>query len=297
MKKKMCGSMLAVCLLLGTASLAAAQEKAAVMPPPKVLTVVREVLKPGKSGSAHEKTERAFVDAMTAAKSPNHYIALDSLSGVSRSLFLSGYDSFAQWEQMQMADQKNAVLSAELDRAAEADGALLSDYESSQYVLREDQSYNIGHGLAHMRYFEISVYRLKPGHDADWDEIVKIVKPALVKANPEDSWAMYARAYGNGGFAYVVIRVMKSASDIDESYANNPKFIAALGEDGMKKLGELSAAAIETSETNLFIINPRMSYVGQDMIDADPGFWKTSSQALPPAGPGTGAAATERPAQ
>ncbi|MGA7916828.1 MAG: hypothetical protein WCA00_16460, partial [Candidatus Acidiferrales bacterium] len=129
---------------------------------------------------------------------------------------------------------------------------------------------------------------LKPGHDADWDEIVNIVKPALIKANPDDSWAMYARAYGSGGFAYVVVRVMKSASEIDHAYADNPKFIAAVGAEGMKKLGELSSAAIAESETNLFIINPRMSYVGPEMMNADPDFWK-SAQVVPPAGPGTAA--------
>ena len=47
MKKKTCGILLVGFLLLGTASIAAAQEKAAVMLPPKVLTVVREIVKPG----------------------------------------------------------------------------------------------------------------------------------------------------------------------------------------------------------------------------------------------------------
>ncbi|MGC1969474.1 MAG: hypothetical protein WA673_23660 [Candidatus Acidiferrales bacterium] len=294
MKKKVCGISLVAFLLLGTASLAAAQEKSGVMPPPKVLSVIREVVKPGKSGSPHEKTESAFVEAMTAAHSPNHYIALDSLSGISRTLFFSGYDSFAQWEERQMGDLKNASLAASLDRAAQADGELLSSYESGMYVLREDQSYNTAGGLAHVHYFEITVYRLKPGHDADWDAIVNLVKPALVKANPDDSWAMYARAYGAGGFAYVVMRTMKSASEIDHAYATNPKFIAAMGEEGMKKLSELSAVAIEGSETNLFIINPRESYVGPELMNADPDFWKTSSQALPPAGQGT---ATDKAAQ
>lgn len=287
MKKKACGILLVGFLLLGTASIAAAQEKAAVMLPPKVLTVVREIVKPGKSGSAHEKTERAFVEAMTAAHSPDHYIALDSMSGVSRSLFLAGYDSFAQWEQRQMVEQKDAAFSAALDRAGEADGALLSSYETSVYVLRQDQSYNDNGGLAHVHYFEITVYRLKPGHEADWDTIVKMVKPALIKANPNDNWAMYQRAYGAGGPAFVVFHVMKSAAEIDESYANDPKFAAAMGEEGMKKLSELSAAAIEGSESNLFIINPRESYAEPELINADPDFWKTSSQVMPPAEQGT----------
>jgi hypothetical protein len=293
MKKKVCGISLVALLVLGTASLAAAQEKSMAMAPPKVLSVIREVVKPGKSGSAHEKTERAFVEAMTAANSPNHYIALDALTGVSRSLFLSGYDSFAQWEERQKADQKNASLSNTLDRAAEADGALLSSYEAGMFVLREDQSYNTSGGLAHVHYFEITVYRLKPGHDADWDEIVKLVKPALIKANPDDNWAMYERAYGAGGPAFAVFHVMKSAAEIDQGYATSPKFAAAMGPEGMKKLSELSAAAIESSETNLFIINPRESYAQPELISADPEFWK-SAQIVPPADQGN---ATERAAQ
>ena len=227
------------------------------------------------------------MEAMTAAHSPDHYIALDSMSGVSRSLFLAGYDSFAQWEQRQMVEQKDAAFSAALDRAGEADGALLSSYETSVYVLRQDQSYNDNGGLAHVHYFEITVYRLKPGHEADWDTIVKMVKPALIKANPNDNWAMYQRAYGAGGPAFVVFHVMKSAAEIDESYANDPKFAAAMGEEGMKKLSELSAAAIEGSESNLFIINPRESYAEPELINADPDFWKTSSQVMPPAEQGT----------
>ncbi|MFZ0882450.1 MAG: hypothetical protein WAN14_03560 [Candidatus Acidiferrales bacterium] len=294
MKKKACGILLVGFLLLGTALIAAAQEKSAAMLPPKVLSVVREVVKPGKSGSAHEKTERAFVEAMTAAHSPNHYIALDSLTGVSRSLFLSGYDSFAQWEEQEKADQKNASLSATLDRAAEADGALLTSYESGMYILRQDQSYNDAGGLAHVHYFEITVYRIKPGHEADWDEIVKLVKPALIKANPDDNWAMYERAYGVGGPAFAVFHVMKSAAEIDQGYASSPKFAAAMGEEGMKKLSGLSAAAIEGSETNLFLINPRESYAEPELINADPDFWKTSSQVTPPTEQGS---ATDKAAQ
>ena len=293
MKKKLYGSLLAVGLLLGTSSVVTAQQKAGPMPPPKVLLINREVLKPGKSGLAHQKSERAFVEAMNAAHSPDHYIALDSLTGVSRSLFLTGYDSFAQWEEHENALGKDASVTAALDRAAEADGDLLSSYESSMYVLREDQSYNTGGGLAHARFFEISAYRVKQGHDADWDALVKLVKDALIKTNPDDSWAMYERAYGAAVPVFVVMRAMKSASEIDRSFANSPKFMAAMGDDGMKKLGELSAAAIEGAESNLFIINPRISYVGPELINADPDFWKTA-KAVPDARRGS---VMERPAQ
>jgi hypothetical protein len=94
------------------ATAAGAQEKAATMNvPPKVLVINREILKPGKGGAAHQKTESAFLRAMAAAKDTEYYLGMDALSGPSRSLFFTGYDSFADWEKEAMTEQKNAALS------------------------------------------------------------------------------------------------------------------------------------------------------------------------------------------
>jgi hypothetical protein len=274
--KKSFGVLLGLALCLGTASVVAAQEKSMNNAPPKVLNVVREVVKPGKGGAAHERTESAFVRAMTAAKATDHYFALDALTGPSRTLFLSGYGNFAEWEKIQRAEQANATLSDALDRAGQADGDLLQSYELSTYVLNPEQSNPGTDGLVGARYFEIEIFRIKPGHESEWDAAVKLVIPALAKANPDDHWAMYDRVYG-GPFVAVVMRPLKSAAQIDQSFAADPKFAAALGEDGMKKLNELSAASMESHESNLFVINPRISYVSAEMIASDPTFWKRAA--------------------
>jgi hypothetical protein len=41
----------------------------------------------------------------------------------------------------------------------------------------------------------------------------------------------------------------------------------------MKKAGELAASCIEASQNNLFMFNPKISYVPDQWIKADP-FWK-----------------------
>src|SRR5271165_6273826 len=114
--KRMTGLVLATCLIAGCAS-AVAQEHSEGNMPPKVLSVTREWTKPGKNGTAHEKTESAFVQAMTRAKWPTHYLAVDSLSGKPRSLFFTPYDSFEAWEKDAKATEKNTAFFAELDRA------------------------------------------------------------------------------------------------------------------------------------------------------------------------------------
>jgi hypothetical protein len=254
--------------------IAMAQEQSeGTMPPPKVLAIYREFLKPGKAGGPHEKTESAFVQAVTQAKWPEHYLAVDSLSGRPRSLFLYGYDSFAAWEKDGQAQEKNATLSAALARASLADGELLSETESSVFIFREDQSLRAPVDIAHMRYFEISIYMVRPGHAHEWDELVKLVKAAYEKI-PDAHWAMYEEAYGQGGSEYLVFTPMKSAAEIDAGFARDKEFVANMGEDGMKKLSEMESSAVESRQSNLFMFNPKTSYPREEWIKADPDFWK-----------------------
>ncbi len=46
-----------------------------------------------------------------------------------------------------------------------------------------------------------------------------------------------------------------------------------MGPDQMKKMADLSATAVESTETNLFMFNPKMSYAPDKWKTADPGFW------------------------
>ena len=53
----------------------------------------------------------------------------------------------------------------------------------------------------------------------------------------------------------------------------------AIGEGGMKKIRELTAACVEAEQTNLFQFNPKMSYPAPEWIKADPEFWKPKAAA------------------
>jgi len=261
-----------------------AQEAPATTPPPKVLQVIREFVKPGKSGAAHEKGESAFVQAFARAKWPTHYFAATALTGRSRALFFVGYDSLEAWEKDSLATQKNAFLSAALDRASANDGELLSDTDTSVLTFNEDQSLRAAVDIAHMRYFEISLYRVRPGHRAEWNELVKLVKAAYEKV-PGVHWAMYEAMFGQEDVTYVVFIPRKSASEIDQSMMNEKQFVDAMGEEGMKKLAELESAAVEFTQTNLFQFSPTMSYPRDEWVKADPEFWKAHA-APKPAGKG-----------
>ena len=278
---RLSGLLLGACVLLGAMSVAEAQEKSgATMGPPKVLVIDREFVKPGKAGTLHQKTESLFVNAFTAAKWPTHYFAMDSMSGPSRSLFFIGYDSFAAWEKDNLAVAKNATLSAALDRALAADGELLTLSEAGAYTYREDLSLRANVNVATMRYFDISLFKIRQGHQKEWEELAKMYIDGYTKAVPDGRWATFESMYGmqNGG-VFIVITPMKSLAEVDQGMSDGKKFAAAMGDDGMKKISELSAACIESVQDNLFAFSPKMSYVSEDWVKADPTFWKVKASA------------------
>jgi hypothetical protein len=276
--KRITRCLLGAMLLCAGLSLAAAQEMNGVTPPPKVLVVIREFLKPGKGGSPHEKAESAFVQAFARAKWPTHYLAANSLSGKNRALFFVRYDSFEAWEKDNQAQQKNAALSAALDRASVGDGELLSETDTSLLVYNEEQSLRAPVDIAHMRYFEISLFRVRSGHRKEWSDAVKLVKEAYEKV-PDMHWAMYEAAYGQEDVTYIVIQPMKSLAEVDQGAERDKQFMAAMGEEGMKKLGELESSAIEFTQSNLFQFSPAMSYPPDAWVKADPDFWKVKAAA------------------
>lgn len=261
---------------------AAAQEKspgnASV---PKVLQIQREFVKPGKAGMVHDKSESAFVEAMRRAKWPTNYLGMTSLSGKSRALFLTSYESFEAWEKDSDAVQKNAALSAALDRAFMADGELLESTDQGVFYFNEEMSLRPRADLSQMRYLEVEVFHVRPGKDKQWTEVMKMVKAGYEKGVPDAHWGMFQQVYGGDGGTFLALISHKSLAEIDREFAQDKQFEAALGEDGMKKLDELFGASVESSQQQLFAFNPHMSYVNDEWIKADPGYWNPKAAAKP----------------
>ena len=281
-----------LCLLFLGSMFASAQDgMVGVMPPPKVLVIQREYLKPGRGGSTHEKTESGFIRAMSAAKWPTHYFGADSLSGPSRALFFVGYPSFEAMEKDNLAQAKNPTFAAAWDRAEMADGDLLTEFDSGIYLYRDDLSLRSSVDISKFRYFEILHFNVKPGHTKEWEEMVKMYHDGYEKAVPQAQWAAFEGMYGaNSGGTFLIFIPMKSLAEMDARASDGKKLAEALGAGGMKKLAELEASCISSSQSNLFQFNPKESYPPDEWVKSD-SFWKPK-----PAAPAAAAAAA-KPAQ
>ncbi|HEY5381679.1 MAG TPA: hypothetical protein VIJ65_05450 [Acidobacteriaceae bacterium] len=246
--------------------------------PPNILVIQREFTKPGKGGAMHERSEAAYIHALEEGKGQPHYLALTSLTGPDRALFFSGYTSLTAWEQEEKSVARNAALSSSLDHAMVADGDLLSQTDSSVWQMQKEMSLRTGN-LVGARYMRISEYRIKPGHSHEWDELVKMVLGGLSKSVPEANFAMFREVYGAGGNAYIVVTPLKSMTEEDSRIGPDTRYRDAMGDEGMKKLASLESSCIESEQTNLFSISPKMSRPPESWIKAEPDYWKPKAAA------------------
>jgi hypothetical protein len=275
------GLSLAVCAGLPAAAQDASQ---ATVSAPKYMEITVEYTKPGKGGLAHDKTEGAFVQAMTKAKFPIHYVAFNSMSGQARAIYVSHFDSFDEWQKANKVFEQPAAMT-EFERLNVADGELLEGTKQLIFSYVPDMSYHSKTPNAHIRYLEARIIHVHPGHGKEFDELVKMWMAAADKAGSSDHWGAYRMEYGDQLGSYVFLTGDDSMAAIDQSYAEEPKFTAALSDEDRKKMRELRAAAIDTDRFELYSVNPAQSYVGEEWIKADSAFWKPKPAAAPAAKP------------
>src|SRR5215472_1227576 len=80
--------------VLGTGLLCAVFQLSAQAPdPPKVLRIIREDVKEGKT-NAHEQSEARFAQALIKNKFPANQICVTTLTGPAQVWFLEGHESF-----------------------------------------------------------------------------------------------------------------------------------------------------------------------------------------------------------
>ncbi len=291
--------LLGISLAVAGGTIAAAQD--ATEKPPQVIQIIRETLKMGKSGQAHDRSGANFVSIAARAKQQGHYIALDSMSGKARSLYVTAYPSFEAWEKDNKLIDSNAALSAEMDHAIVAEGEFADDVVSEVFTLNEDWSYHPDPDIVHMRYVDISVFHIRAGHRKEFNDCVKMVKDANEKAGNDAHWLAFEIAYGGENNTVIALSHRKSLAEIDKDLAGGKKFAEAIGgEEGMQKLDEVCGQGSDSSHTELFSVNAKQSYVPESFVKADPDFWKPKSKApeaaaAKPATPKPSPAATAKP--
>jgi len=273
-------------LALGIASLATAQSPmpAGNTAPPTIIQRYREVVKVGR-GDAHEANEKGWSAAYAKARLPYYSVAMTAMTGSSDAWFLSGWPSFKALDDATAATAKNAELTAAISAFALKDAEYVSDAIGSLWMLRPDMSYRDTVAWSQMHAYEMILVRARPGHSDDVKKIAERIRATHIAAHTSAHWAMYEGRMGVPDGTFLVIVPHKSVADLDVGMGEEAEFGKALGEAGGKELDKLSSDGIISTQTELFAVSPKMSYVSEEWRASDADFWKgtTVTQAGMPA--------------
>jgi hypothetical protein len=240
---------------------------------PGVLTIFIEELKVGMDAD-HEANEAGWPAAFAKAGSPHHYLALEAMTGAPEVWFVSPYASWSQEAESMKLEQSNPTLAAELKRLWKQDGQYLASTRTVQAVGRPDLSYGAFPDMALQRFYEITTFRIRPGHDQAFEAAVKVYANIVKASAPAMSFRMYQVTGGMPGGTYLAFGSVDGYARFDAQMADGQKMWEKVSPQDMATLQKTMSEDVMSTMTNRYSVSPTMSYVPADARSRDPAFWK-----------------------
>lgn len=240
---------------------------------PKLLTIEREFVKAGRRAD-HARNEAGWPAAMEKAKSTEYYLALISMTGGSEAWYIIPQESHAAIAAAMKHDDKNPELSAEMERLAARDAEFVERVQTIQSRARPDLSFGKFPDVSKIRFYEVTLYSVKPGHTADFEAIAKAYGAARGRVAPNSSYRTYEVIAGMQDATYIVMSSVEDYGEFDGAMADHEKTMAGANPEEQKLFAKY-ADTVCRSETNRFRVDAAQSYVPQETRAKDPEFWKS----------------------
>jgi hypothetical protein len=259
-------------LLLGVV---ASSARAQGMPTsqPGVLTIIVEELKPGVAAD-HEANESGWPKAFAKANYPYYYLALEAITGTPEIWFALPYQSWTAEGESIKQMRGDAALSTETDRLAKADGPFLAGSRTFQAIARPDLSYGQFPDLAMVRFYEVTTFRVRPGHDQGWEAAAKVYMENAKRLVPGMSYRVYQVTGGMPGGTFLIFSTANSYGEFDKQMAESNGMWAKVSAQDMTALQQTMANDVLSVITHRYRVSPTMSYVSAEAKAKDPSFWK-----------------------
>jgi hypothetical protein len=239
---------------------------------PNILTIYIEELKIGRYDD-HAANEAGWPAAFAKANSPDYYLALASMTGVSEIWFVQPFESFSREGESLQRNQSDPVLAAELARLSRADAEYLNGYRTLQAVARTDLSFGAFPDLAKARFWDITTFRVRPGHEQGFEAAAKAYAAAAKRLAPSVSFRTYEITAGMPGPTFLVFSSVNSYAEFDQMMATGNAIMQGITAQERALFQKFSAEDLMSALTNRYRLDPRMSYVAAETKAADPAFW------------------------
>ncbi len=246
---------------------------------PNMINITREEVKVGRIAD-HQKIEAGWPAAYEKAKSPYYYLALVSTTGPTEAWYISAFESNAAIGDSMKREDSDPVLSAELARLQRADAEVVSGVRTMQASARKDLSFGTFPDIAKERFFEITWFRVRPGHEAQFEAAGKAYGASAKRADAKASYRVYEIVAGVPGPTYVIFSSVSSYADFDQMTAEGEKTMKGFTADEGTAMQKFMLEGVLNMETQRFKLDPVQSYVPKEVRAQDPAFWMPKKPAV-----------------
>ena len=239
---------------------------------PKLLTIMCEEVKAGRNAE-HSKYEAGWPAAFEKAKSPDYYLALTSLTGPNEAWYLIPSESHAAMAESMKREDKDAALSAKLGKLARGDAKYIKGSRAMQALAHPELSVGAFPDLNKARFLEVTVFRLRPGHETQFQEAAKTYAAVCKRADAKISYRVFGLIAGMPGPAFLIFSSVEDYAEFDQMLAADMATWKEATPEEKSLIEKAGAEAIISSESNRFRVDPRQSYVPKETREADREFW------------------------
>jgi hypothetical protein len=186
-------------------------------------------------------------------------VGMQAITGDSQNWFIEPHASFASFEALD-----KALATAEFPDARRMIG-----------VYRTGLSYRADEAIKLVRtarYFQVTVFRIRPGAEIDFSELIRIRKTAFDSINLDRPEIGYQIISGASSGTYVFLAPLQTLRTLDNTFARLPHSEAAPRRNPEAR--QIQWEADVTREHMLFRVEPHMSKVTEEFAAADPEFWR-----------------------
>ena len=135
--------------------------------------------------------------------------------------------------------------------------------------------------LGKVRAMMVTTWRVRPGQGPAFEALVHRWTDAVRASGAGNTWGTYEIVTGGFDGTYLVFAGFESMAAVDELFAGNGKAAGAIGESGMQTFLKSLGESVISTESQIFGVDPVMSWVPKATADADPAFWNPKPPATP----------------
>lgn len=114
--------------------------------------------------------------------------------------------------------------------------------------------------------------RVRPGKTPEFENMARMIRDAIVKANPKDVYLISQSIAGTEGSVFYITSLEPSLASFDTM--DHPSMKEMLGEEGYQKYLSTVAETVQGSETMISRFVPEFSNVSEEIAAVAPGFWR-----------------------